>query len=90
MPIRKSRSRKSRSRKSAIQTIIISRALYPTKRAAAQAAREHGFKTTKVDMPARGTSYRFRQESPAHFARFITRELVPGITAVIGYYKPRA
>ena len=75
-------------RTTAVQTIIISRDKFSTRREAIREAQKHGYKTIKVDEPARGTSFRFRQETPKHFARFITRELFPGATAVIGYYKP--
>lgn len=76
-------------RTTAIQTLILNKDKYGTLREARTEAARHGFKTVKVDEPARGTTYRFRQETPKHFERFITRELFPGAVAIIGFYKPQ-
>jgi hypothetical protein len=67
-----------------VQTLIFDRFEFPTAQEAQRWARQHGYKSTKVDMTV--TSFRLRQKLPSSFTRssFRTIKLTNGVKAVIG------
>jgi|GEM_PF-2361288 len=73
-----------------VQTLILSKAQFPTAEDATQWAREHQFRADKVDETE--DSWRLRQRDPSDFdpesLRTIT--LTKGMQAVIGHLKQRA
>ena len=70
-----------------IQTLIFDKARF-TRQEAIEWAREHDFRTDKVDETS--SSYRLRQKEPSEFLEgsFRTIELTTGVKAVIG--RPKA
>lgn len=67
---------------STVQSLIFSREHFKDEEAAKKWAEEHGFNFGKVD--ATRISFRLRQEDPGKFKTMRTKELAPGVSAVIG------
>ena len=70
-----------------VQTLIMSKTVFKTAQAARKWARDHKFKTTKMDET--GTSFRFRQREPGDFKprSFRTTSIARGVSIVIGRLK---
>jgi ClpP class serine protease len=77
-----------RSGASVTQTLIFSKAEFPKREDAVKWARDHDFRTDKVDETEH--NWRLRQRDPGDFARFRTITMTTGVQAVIGPLKPGA
>lgn len=48
-------------------------------------AKDHGFRSSGLESPEGGSNHRVRQLDPGGFKRMRTKQLAPGITAVLGF-----
>ena len=65
-----------------VQSILVPKSLY-TRAAAIKWVKIHGFHHKKID--ATSNYYRFRQLEPKEDAKYFTKALAGGISAVVGY-----
>lgn len=70
-----------------VQTLIFAKDKFPTASAARKWAKDHGFRTDKVDETE--NSFRLRQRNPGDFVRLRTITLTSGVQAVVGPPKTR-
>ncbi|MGW8256928.1 MAG: S49 family peptidase [Thermoguttaceae bacterium] len=68
-----------------VQTLIFDKKFFTTRESAVKWAREHNYRADKVDETE--NSWRLRQRNPNEFARFVSKVLTQGVTAVMGPLK---
>lgn len=75
----------SKHAKTEVQSVLFDNKKF-TPRQSGSWLHSHGFKQTGVDKTA--NKLRYRQTSPKKYAKFVTKEITPGISFVLGIKNP--